>query len=265
MDHDYRAINRAAWNSRTPIHMASAFYDLPGFLAGQSSLREIELALLGDLQGLEVLHLQCHFGQDTLSLARLGAKVTGVDLSDVAIAAAEGLAAQLSLPARFICSDLYALPAQLDATFDLVFSSYGTIGWLPDLDRWAAVVARYLRPGGRFVFVEFHPVLWMYDDACTEVTHRYFRSAPIVETTPGTYAEPGHEASFASVTWNHGLAEVISSLLGQGLRLDHFSEYDYSPYDIFAQSEAAGPGRYRVAAWGDKVPLVYALVMRREG
>lgn len=167
-DNNYLEINRKSWNNRVDAHLASDFYDVNGFLQGKSSLNDIELQLLGDLNGKEVLHLQCHFGQDSLSMARLGAKVTGVDLSDKAIDAARNLAEQTHLAADFICCDLYELPQQLDKQFDVVFSSYGTIGWLPDLDKWAAVISCFLKPGGRLV-PKIHPVVWMFDDAFSEI------------------------------------------------------------------------------------------------
>lgn len=161
---NYIEKNRQSWNQRTELHVTSAFYDVPGFINGASSLKDIELQLLGDVTGKTILHLQCHFGQDTLSLARLGATVTGIDLSDKAIEAARELAQKVQQDATFICCDLYDLPNYLDEQFDIVFTTYGTIGWLPDLDKWAKIVSRYLKPGGQFVFVEFHPVAWMFDD-----------------------------------------------------------------------------------------------------
>jgi SAM-dependent methyltransferase len=175
---NYIEINRRSWNNRTDTHLASAFYDVPGFLKGNSSLKDIELHLLGDVTGKSILHLQCHFGQDTLSLSRLGATVTGVDLSDKAIENAERLAKETGLPADFICCDIYDLPNYLDTTFDIVFTSYGTIGWLPDLDKWANIIARYLKPDGRFIFVEFHPVVWMFDNDFEKVAYNYFNDAP---------------------------------------------------------------------------------------
>src|SRR6187551_1118010 len=163
-DLNYLDINKASWNQRTAVHVASDFYGVDAFVKGKSSLQQIELGLLGDVAGKSILHLQCHFGQDTLSLARLGAKVTGVDLSDVAITEARKLARELGLSTDFICCNVYDLPQQLEQQFDVVFTSYGAIGWLPDLDRWAQIVRRFLKPGGRLVLVEFHPFVWMFDD-----------------------------------------------------------------------------------------------------
>ena len=180
MQPDYIAINRALWDQKTEHHFNSEFYDVEGFLQGRSSLNDIELELLGSVSGKTVLHLQCHFGQDTLSLARLGAHVTGVDLSGAAIAKARELNDTLGLGAQFICCDLYELPGILDNQFDIVFTSYGTIGWLPDINRWAQVVAKYLKPGGQFVFVDFHPVVWMFSNDFSRVQYAYFNGGPIV-------------------------------------------------------------------------------------
>lgn len=142
-EQNYIEINKQSWNNRTDVHVKSDFYDLDGFMKGKSSLNSIELELLGDVSGKSILHLQCHFGQDSLSLSRLGAKVTGVDLSDKAIETAKDLAQKLNADAEFICCDLYDLPNYLHKTFDIVFTSYGTIGWLPDLDKWAKIVSQF--------------------------------------------------------------------------------------------------------------------------
>ena len=161
---DYLVKNKAAWNAKTAVHIDSDFYDMPAFMGGETSLKSLELGLLGDVKGKRILHLQCHFGQDSLSLARMGASVVGVDLSDAAIEKARELAAELQLDATFVNCDIYSLKEHLQGEFDLVFTSYGTIGWLPDLNRWAAIVEHYLKPGGSFVMVDFHPVVWMFDN-----------------------------------------------------------------------------------------------------
>ena len=162
---DYIQLNKASWNEKTESHYTSDFYDNTSFINGRNSLNSIELDLLGDVNGKKILHLQCHFGQDTLSLQRIGATVTGVDFSEAAITKAKQLNDELNLSANFICCDLYSLPEYLqNEKFDIVFTSYGTIGWLPDIDKWASIVAHYLKPDGRFIFAEFHPVIWMYDN-----------------------------------------------------------------------------------------------------
>jgi SAM-dependent methyltransferase len=263
---DYISSNLDSWNKRTEAHWQSAFYDVDGFIKGKDSLNDIERNLLGDVQGKKILHLQCHFGQDTLSLGRYGAEVTGVDLSDMAIARANELSGLTKIPARFISCDLYNLPAHLDDTFDMVFTSYGTIGWLPDLDKWASIIHRYLKPGGRFVFAEFHPVVWMFDNDFKTVQYDYFKKDPIVEIETGTYANRDASITHQSVTWNHSLSEVIGSLLQQGLSITHFNEYDYSPYNCFNETEEFAPGKFRIRHFENRIPMVYSIcAMKKQG
>lgn len=259
MDSNFVEINKALWNERTRHHISSDFYDMPSFVAGNTSLKGPELSLLGDVKGKTILHLQCHFGQDTMSLARMGATVVGVDLSDEAINIAAKLASELSLDARFICCNIYDLPQQLNEQFDIVFTSYGTIGWLPDMKQWAGIVSRYIKPGGKFVFVEFHPTLWMFDNNFTHAQYSYFNIEEIVEEEQGTYANKGADIKLQSVNWNHSLAEVIQNLIDTGLRIDVFSEYDYSPYDCFANTVEVGQGRYQIKGMEGKLPMMYAL------
>jgi SAM-dependent methyltransferase len=257
---DYIEINRQSWNRRTAYHTQSEFYDLPGFLRGNCSLNAIELSLLGDVKGKSILHLQCHFGQDTLSLARRGAKATGIDLSDAAIGKARELNAQLGLDAHFICCNLYDLPGHLNGQFDIVFTSYGVIGWLPDLNAWGSVISRFLRPGGRFVLVEFHPVVWMFDDDFAKIGYRYFNTGPIVETESGTYADRTAPIRQENVLWNHGLGEVVQGLLNNGLEIQSLEEYDYSPYNCFRHTEKIADRKYRIAHLGDKIPMMFSVV-----
>ena len=154
MEENYLELNRENWNNRVAGHLTSEFYQMDAFRAGENSLKEIELALLGNIEGKSILHLQCHFGQDTLSLARMGATVTGIDFSEKAIKEAQELAAELSIDATFICSDVYNTSEHLSEKFDIVYTTYGTIGWLPDLDKWAKVIAERLKPSGKLIFRE---------------------------------------------------------------------------------------------------------------
>ena len=206
----------------------------------------------------------CHFGQDTLTIKRMGAAaVTGLDLSPRAILEASKLAARANLDATFVEADLYNAPNVIDGQFDVVFMSYGTIGWLPDINRWAEVVASFLAPGGRFVFAEFHPALWMLDEQHQLVKYSYFNDAPIVDEE-GTYTDVEEEQPQTMVTWNHGLGEVISALLDQKLTLTHFDEYDYSPYAIFGdRGVEMAPGQWGVKGSERKLPLVFSLVCER--
>lgn len=263
-EQNYIEINRQSWNTKTEVHLQSEFYDLEGFMNGKTSLNEIELNLLGNINGKTILHLQCHFGQDTISLSRLGATVTGVDLSDKAIESAKQIAAKTGSNATFICCDMYDLPNHLDQQFDIVFTSYGTIGWLPDLDKWAKIVSRFLKPNGQFVFVEFHPVVWMFDDNFDKIGYRYFNSGAIIETESGTYADKNAPITQEYVMWNHGLSEVINSLLNNGLQLQQLNEYDYSPYNCFNKTIEFEPKKYRIEHLEDKIPMVYAVVAKKK-
>lgn len=261
---NYLEINRESWNNKTEIHLKSEFYDLDNFIKGQTSLNRIELDLLGDVTGKSILHLQCHFGQDSISLSKLGAAVTGVDLSDKAIESAKQIATATNTTATFICCDIYDLPNYLDQQFDIIFTSYGTIGWLPDLDKWAKIVSRFLKPNGQFVFVEFHPVVWMFDDNFENIKYNYFNSGAIVESESGTYADKTAEISQEYVMWNHSLSEVMSSLIKNGLEIKTFQEYDYSPYNCFNKTIEFEPKKYRISTLDNKIPMVYALVAKKK-
>jgi len=255
----YLDINRHSWNNRVASHLASTFYDVDGFLKGESSLNEIELKLLGDLKGKSVLHLQCHFGQDTISLARMGAIATGVDFSDQAILAAAELSIKAGVATKFICCNVYDLPLQLDETFDVVFTSYGTISWLPDLDRWASVISDFLKPGGKFIIAEFHPVVWMFDDDFKTVKYHYHNVEPVSETENGTYADRNAAITLKSITWNHGISEVMNNLLKHGIEINSFNEMDYSPYNCFRHMVETEPGKFRIKHLANKIPMVYSI------
>lgn len=259
-DLDYIQKNKATWNLKAEIHMNSAFYDLPGFLDGKTSLNDIELSILGDISNLNILHLQCHFGQDSISLARLGANVTGVDFSDIAIEKAKELTLQTETNCEFICCDIYDLPNHLHKQFDIVYTSYGTIGWLPDLDKWAEIVSRFLKPNGKFVFVEFHPVVWMFDNDFEKIGYNYFNVEPIKESEIGTYADKSAQITTHTISWNHNLGEVVNSLLSNGLVLNSLNEYDYSPYNCFNCTEEIGYRKFRIKHLENKIPMVYSIV-----
>ena len=260
---NYLELNKESWNKRTAYHVTSDFYEMNAFKAGKSSLMDIELGLLGDVKGKRILHLQCHFGQDSLSLARMGAKVTGIDLSAKAIATAKELNTELNLDAEFIVSDVYDLPNNLQGEFDIVYTSYGTIGWLPDMNKWGSIISHFLKPEGKFVFVEFHPNVWMYDDDFTKVKYNYFKDDAIVEEEEGTYADKEADVTFKYVCWNHGLSEVMSGLLTNGLIINKFKEYNYSPYDCFAHTEKIADRKFQIKPFGNKMPLCYSIVAHK--
>ncbi len=262
-ENNYIDINKALWNNKTDIHIASDFYDVEAFKKGKSSLNQIELDLLGDISGKTILHLQCHFGQDSLSLAKMGANVTGVDLSDKAIKRANELNTELGLDATFINCDVYSLPEHLNQQFDIVYTSYGTIGWLPDLDKWAKVISKFLKPGGQFIFVEFHPFMWIWDDNFQQIIYPYFNQSAIIETETGTYADKQADIVDQSVSWNHSLSEVFTSLLGQSLHIQDFKEYNYSPYICFNQLVEQSPGQFQIKGMEGKVPMAYSIVAKK--
>jgi SAM-dependent methyltransferase len=236
-----RAANLELWNRWTAIHEKSAFYDVEGFRAGASSLWPLERDELGPFihEGTTLLHLQCHFGLDTLSWARLGARVVGLDFSDEAIALARRLADEVGLSGRaeFVCADLYDADAHLgDRLFDVVFVSWGAIEWLPDLERWAGVVARHLAPGGTFYMAEIHPFASALDEVPgkhdVRVKYRLLPAPdqPYADPVQGSYADSGADTSgLVAYGWNHSFAEIIGALTGAGLRLEHLHEFPTSP------------------------------------
>jgi SAM-dependent methyltransferase len=259
---NYIDINRALWDEKTKYHTSSPFYNMDdgSFLGGRSSLNEIELQLLGDVSGKSVLHLQCHFGQDSLSLARLGAAVTGIDFSGEAINKAKELNEQLGLNASFICTDIYELPEKLDQRFDIVFTSYGVLGWLPDMQKWAQMVAQFLKPEGKFVMVEFHPVIWMFNYDFTGVEYSYFNRGPIIEMAATTYADRDAVINKQEIGWNHDLSEVVQNVLSAGLRIVSFNEFDSSPYSCFKNMIEIAPGKFQVKGLEGKIPMLYSIM-----
>jgi SAM-dependent methyltransferase len=260
---DYLQINKEAWNKKVAHHLRSDFYRQKEFIKGASSLQSIELDLLGDVKGKKILHLQCHFGQDSISLARMGAKVTAVDLSDEAIKAAIEINREVGTDVHFICSDIYALPDILDETFDLVFTSYGVLGWLPDMERWARLIDHYLVEKGKLLLVEFHPAIWMYDEEQKEIKYSYFNVGEIVEEYAGSYADREANINSNYVMWNHDLAEVLMSLINNRLEIKLFKEFNYSPYNCFLAMDKIAEGRFQLKGFGDKFPLVYAVLAEK--
>lgn len=256
--------NRRAWDQRVTVHVNSRMYDVEGFKQGQSSLNPYELQLVGDVKGKRLLHLMCHFGMDTLSWQRLGAQATGVDFSPAAVAQARALNDALGLQARFVESHVLETREKLPEQFDLVFTSYGVIGWLPDLNPWARVIADSLVPGGRFVIAEFHPWVWMSQSGPDlQIHYPYFNRGPISEDTEGTYADPGAAISYREHGWNHALADVVNALIAAGLRIERLDELDSTPYDIFPDLVRGEDGQYRFKALPGMVPLTFGIVATR--
>jgi SAM-dependent methyltransferase len=259
---DQHDVNRAMWDERVPIHLDSEFYDLAGFRAGTDTLRDFEVAELGEVAGRRVAHLQCHLGLDTLSLARRGAEVTGLDFSEPAVEAARDLAAELALPARFVAANVYdAVEALGGETFDLVYTGIGALCWLPDLDRWAATVAALLRTGGALYLAEFHPFTDLLDnDTGGTVVADYFRDEPDVYDSSGSYADWNAATSQNRVVeWHHRLGTVLTALSRAGLRLDFLHEHDVTLFPRFANLVRGPGGTYRRPAGVPRIPLMYSL------
>ncbi len=259
MSEQYVEMNRLAWDQRTETHFKSDFYDVPGFLAGRTSLREIELAEMVPVAGRRLLHLQCHFGLDTLSWARLGAHCTGVDLSSVSIEKAKYLNEQTGLNARFVRSDVYHYQRGPEPPFDIVFSSYGAICWLPDLVRWANIVAANLVTGGTFYLAEFHPFHNLVSG------YQYFDSEKPDIENEATYTENGSGMTATMATWSHPMSSVINALINAGFVITRMNEHPFSPYNCFDGLEEREQGRFYFSHLGQDAPLVYTLTGKKAG
>lgn len=247
---DWERQNLAWWNERVSHHFNSKFYDMERFYQTRNSLTPIELAEVGAVQGKTLLHLQCHFGQDTLSWAHLGAQVTGIDFSDEAIKTARQLAEQLNIDAHFIQTNVYDTVAAVGGKqFDIVFTSYGVIYWLGDLDRWAQVAAACLAPGGIFYIAEMHPFLYVFDendsanDGRLRLGYPYFhRMEPGAEELSGTYAQRNAPTTVNKhYFWAHSFSDIINALLRAGLRLEFVHEHDKVVCPYFQSMQTQDP------------------------
>lgn len=260
MMEDYYKINKEAWNARTKIHLHSSFYDLDKFKKEVESVPDLDLSLLGDIRGKSILHLQCHFGMDTLSLSKMGANVVGVDFSEEAIQTAKSLNEELGLNAQFCCCNIYDAPAVLQGQqFDIVYTSYGVVNWLPDLTQWGHVISQMLKDTGKFVIVEFHPVLWMFNEDFSQVRYAYSRKEPYV-VEEATYTDSENDNRQKTVTWNHGLAVVLNGLLCNGLQIKSFGEYDYSPFNLFGNMTVEKNGTFKIAGKNGEIPMLFSVV-----
>jgi SAM-dependent methyltransferase len=270
---DYSRANRAVWNAWTAHHAGSEHHrDAERVRAGGSSLRSIELEEVGAVAGRTLLHLQCNMGSDTLSWARLGARVTGVDIADGAIAKARALALEAGIEARFVCSDVYDLPAALDEQFDIVFTSYGALCWMPDLSRWAEIAARYVRPGGVFYIVDLHPFPMIFDSGRQdptgmrfEVASPYFHAAePIAAAVEPGSAGADEDAPATVYAWRYSLGEVISALLAAGLQLEFVHEFPMAHYRCFPELVRGEDGWWRWPDGRNSMPLLFSIKARQD-
>jgi SAM-dependent methyltransferase len=264
---DYRRLNQANWDDRVPIHVGSPDYDAarfddPEFLSG---VVRFDRPRLGDLRGVRGIHLQCHLGTDTVSLARLGARMTGLDFSPPAVAAARGLAGRAGVDVTFLEGDVDDAVALAGAgSYDLVYTGIGALCWLPDVHRWARVVAGLLAPGGRLFIREGHPVLWSLDEERTDalvIGYPYFeQTEPMVFTEEFSYVES--DVALTSTTthqWNHGLGEIVDAVLQAGLVLVGLEEHQSVPWEALpGRMEPVGE-EFRLAEHRERVPLTYTL------
>ncbi|MCI2398519.1 class I SAM-dependent methyltransferase [Aliiroseovarius subalbicans] len=271
---DWRAANLASWNERVALHLKADAYDMTPLREGRGRLHPIEQGEIGDVRGLKIAHLQCHFGRDSLILAQQGAEVVGLDFSGDAIQAARELARELGLEDRasFVEADLFDAPTALAGygPFDLVFVTWGAIGWLPDIKSWAAVVAGLLHPGGKLYLAEGHPSALVFDDETTgegalpNYFVPYFQRTPFVDDAPSDYTGdfPALEASH-EYWWDHTMADILNALIGAGMRLDFLNEHDAIPWRMFQMLTSRGDGLY---GWPDKawLPLGFSLGATRK-
>jgi 2-polyprenyl-3-methyl-5-hydroxy-6-metoxy-1,4-benzoquinol methylase len=264
---NWLTVNRKSWDDRVDIHKNSTFYDLDMFRKTRDALMPIEKRELGDVLHKSLLHLQCHFGMDSLSWAERGAIVTGVDFSEKAIQVARELATELNyFDAHFIQSDIYDLPNNIfiDHQYDIVFTSYGTIGWLPDINEWAKVVAHFLKPNGTFYIADFHPFLWTLSNDFSKIEYNYFGGEPIIEVEQGTYADYNAPINNPTVSWNHSLSSLINALINNGLRIKFVNEYPFSPYNCFQNTVLGDDGFYRIKGLENMIPMMYSIKATKE-
>ncbi len=267
---DYRDVNRANWDERVAAHAASPDYAVSRFTDDPSFLSQVvtfDRPRLGDIEGLDGVHLQCHIGTDTVSLARLGARMTGLDFSAPALEQGRRLAAATGTDVEFVESDLYGAPEALGRErFDLVYTGVGAICWLPDIRRWAEVVASVLRPGGRFFMREGHPVLWSLADPPPDgrlvLEYPYFeQKAPLVWEEGGTYVETDQVfTQLVTHEWNHGLGEIVTALFDAGLQVTGLEEHDSVPWNAFpGLMTDIGGGEFRLTDRPQRLPHSYTL------
>ena len=256
---NYFKVNKDTWNKKVGIHAKSDMYCMEAFKKGKTSLMPYELKALGDVSGKSLLHLQCHFGQDTLSWSRMGAKCVGVDLSDEGIKLAKELNEELNLDAKFICCNVLDTSQNISDKFDVVYTSYGAICWLPDLKPWGKMIAERLKKGGVFFMTEIHPVVWMFDylEEKPILKYGYNQNEVIYEEYKGTYADQNSNMLSKEYAWNHGLGDVISALTEAGLHIEYLKEHDESPYNVLPELIETETGMFVTK---DKLyPLIFEL------
>jgi 2-polyprenyl-3-methyl-5-hydroxy-6-metoxy-1,4-benzoquinol methylase len=258
---DWLNVNRAYWDERVPNHVTSKVYDVPGFVAGNDTLRPWEVGEVGEVSGKSLLHLMCHIGLDTLSWARRGATVTGLDFSQPALDVAASLAEQIGIEtARFVSADVYDAASTLDGqTFDIVYTGVGVNQWLPDIDRWAQTVAALVAPGGFFYMTDFHPFGDIIDDDVRCLRRGYFDRGPFIEEESGSYAGATDTQANTMVKWTHHIGSVVNALAIAGLRLEFLHEYDFTVFPSFYGLEKSNDGMWRFPPGRWTIPHMFSL------
>jgi SAM-dependent methyltransferase len=265
----YLEANRTHWDEATSVHAASEFYDVEAFKAGKNRLHRIEREELSDVSGKSLLHLQCHFGLDTLCWARLGATVTGIDFSPVAIENARALSTETGVPGRFLVSDLYELPSRLDEQFDIVFTSYGAIYWLPDLKRWGEIAASFVASGGIFYIAEFHPTGFMFDTVDKAIPdyrlkYPYFYSPDPIVDDSGDYADPNAPMqNTRTYSWAHSMSDIVNAINDAGLDIEFFHEFPLSAMKQFPWMVPDGDDMWKVPSDHYQMPMTFSIKARK--
>ncbi len=256
---NYIAANKKWWNDVTPIHARSKLYDLPGFKKGKNSLVSIEREEIGNVEGKSLLHLMCHFGMDTLSWARVGAEVTGVDIADRSIRLARKLSKEIKVPAEFICSDIYDLPKVIDKKFDIIFMSYGVLCWISNLKKWAKIINHFLKSGATFYIAELHPFTNIL--SCDfKLDFKYFDKGPDIDDSSGTYTDWSAKIESPTYLWSYTISDIINSLIKEGLTIEYLHEFPFTMYDQFPGfMEQNKKGQYVLKNKQIQIPLLFSL------
>ena len=258
--------NRKLWDEITPVHQRS--YGVERFLAGERWLPKTILEEVGDVQGLSLLHLQCHFGLDSLAWVRRGSYVTGVDFSPAAIQAARELSERANLPATFICSDIHELTQNLEGQFDILFTSIGVLCWLSDLDKWAQIIAHFLNPGGIFYIMDSHPLLYTFDEEghWTFQLPYFHNEAPYVWDDDGPdYMDPAYIPKSPSFEWQWAVSDIINAVIGAGLEIEFFHEFDALSDPVYPNMTQRTDGLYAFRGTPVPLPIVFSLRAHKKG
>ncbi|MHA1992637.1 MAG: class I SAM-dependent methyltransferase [Candidatus Kariarchaeaceae archaeon] len=265
---NYLTFNKAKWDELAPLHFDTDFYDVKSFREGRNSLKNLEIGEIGSVENKKLLHLQCHFGMDSLSWERLGATVTGIDFSDKAIKLANQLRDELGLSSKFICSDVLSMPNELFNSFDIVFTSYGTITWLPDLEKWAERIFQCLKTGGFFYIVDSHPFSYVFQDEDNpkdyQIGYPYFIDKPYEFSDEGSYAGiSGELSNKKNYQWIHSMSYIVNSLINAGLTIEFIHEFPFTHFQNYPFLEESKEG-----FWIDKnskfqMPLMFSLKARK--